>query len=218
MKAAVVVPCGTVTVVGTAATRMSLVFSWTTCPPACAGPESVIVPVAFVPPVTCAGATVTLCSCPTPCGFTVNVALCEPTPPYITVMVTVRTAVTVKVAIVNVAVVSPDAMITVPGACAIELALELTVISAPEIGAAVPSVTVAVTLVPPVTELLESVSWIAGTTDTCMASVVLPSVAVRLAVWTVVTSEVGIGKVVVLLLTWTVTEAGGCTAASSLDN
>lgn len=60
VKVAVVLPWTTVTVVGTDATKMLLLFSATTCPPLCAGPESVTVPVAVVPPVTDPGDTATL--------------------------------------------------------------------------------------------------------------------------------------------------------------
>ena len=62
VKVAVVLPCGTVIVGGTAATRMLLLFSATTCPSNPAGPESVTVPVAVAPPVTCVGDTATLCN------------------------------------------------------------------------------------------------------------------------------------------------------------
>jgi hypothetical protein len=78
----VVLPCGTITSEGAEATSILLVFSCTICPPAGAGPDNVTVPVAvpFVPPVTSVGDTVTLCNCPAVCGFTVNAALCDPTP------------------------------------------------------------------------------------------------------------------------------------------
>src|ERR1017187_9892974 len=199
VKVAVVLPWSTVTVNGTEATRTVLDFRTTTCPPANAGPDSVTVPVALAPPLTCVGDTVTLCNCPTVCGFTVNVAFCEPTASYVAVMVTVRAAVTAEVVMVNVAVVWPEGTLTEPCACAMELALDVTVMVAPEVGAALPSVTVAVTLVPPITELSASVSCSGGTTVTCRVCE-LPSVAVRLTVWTAVTAPVGIVKFAVLLL------------------
>src|SRR5580692_6213644 len=96
-KVAVALPCGTVTVLGTLATRLLLVFSATTCPPNCAGPDRVTVPVALAPPVTCVGDTVTLSNCPVVTGFTVRVAVPDPTVPSVAVIVTVRTAVTANV-------------------------------------------------------------------------------------------------------------------------
>ena len=47
-------------------------------------------------------------------------------------------------------------MFSVAGGCATVLALDVTVILAPEAGAAFPRVTVAVTLLPPVTELRQA--------------------------------------------------------------
>ena len=67
---------------------------------------------------------------------------------------------------VNVAVVWPEGTLTAPCTCATVVALDVTVMLAPDAGAALPSVTVAVTLVPPVTELLASVSSSGGATVT----------------------------------------------------
>ena len=46
VNVAVVLPCGTETVVGTLATRILELFRATTCPPNCAGPDNATVPVA----------------------------------------------------------------------------------------------------------------------------------------------------------------------------
>jgi hypothetical protein len=57
VKVALVALLATVTVAGTVATAVLLLESATTAPPVAAGPVSVMVPVALVPPVTVAGET-----------------------------------------------------------------------------------------------------------------------------------------------------------------
>src|SRR5580658_5415785 len=95
-----VLPCGTVTVNGTAADTL-LLFSATTNPPNPAALDSVIVALALPPGSTSVGEIVRLCSAPGVCGFTVNVAVADPTVPSVTVMVTVCAAVTENVVMVK---------------------------------------------------------------------------------------------------------------------
>jgi hypothetical protein len=131
-------------------------------------------------------------------------------------MVTVCAAVTAKVVMVNVAVDWPAGIFTVPGVDAKEVPLEVTAMFAPVVGATAPSVTVPVTLAPPVTETGFSVSCMGGATVTCWVRVVLPKVAERVTVCGLVTAVVGMVTFAVLLFAGTVTEAGGWTTVSLL--
>ena len=126
VKVAVVLPCATVTVVGTVARNALLDFSCTTCPPNCAGPDSVTVPLALLPPATVVGDTVTLCNWPAACGFTVRLAVADPAVPSVAVIVTVCAALTVKVVMVKVALAWPKGMFTVPGVDAKAVPLDVT--------------------------------------------------------------------------------------------
>lgn len=207
---------GTVRLNGTDATRELLLFSATTTPLSDAGAERVTVPVAVAPPFTCVGDTLKLCSCPAVCGLMVNVAVAEPTRPSVAVMVTVCAAVTENVSIVKVAVDWPAAMSTVPGVDAKEVGLDVSAMFTPAVGATVPSVTVPVTLVPPVTEVGVSVSCRGGATVTCWVRVVVPNAAERVTVCGLVTAVVGMVTFAVLPFAGTVTEAGGWTTVSLL--
>lgn len=148
--------------------------------------------------------------------MTVNVAVAEPTPPSVAVMVTVCAAVTVKVAMVNVAVVWPEEIFTVPGVDAKEVPLDVSAMLAPVVGATAPSVTVPATLVPPVTDVGFSVSCMGGATVTCRVRVVVLKVAERVTVCEPVTALVGMVTFAVLLFAGTFTEAGGWTTVSLL--
>ena len=148
--------------------------------------------------------------------MTVNVAVAEPTPPAVAVMVTVCAAVTVKVVMLNVAVVWPEEIFTIPGVDAMAVPLDVTEMFAPVVGAAAASVMVPVTLVPPVTDVGLRVSCMGGATVTCWVRVVLPKVAERVTVCGLVTAVVGMVTFAVLLFAGTVTEAGGWTTVSLL--
>ena len=124
-------------------------------------------------------------------------------------MVTVCAVVTLKVVMVNVADDCPEGMFTTPGVDATPVALDATATFRPLAGATVASVMVPVTLVPPVTDVGLTVSWIGGATFTCWVKLVVPRVAVRATVWTDVTAVVGMVTLAVALLALTVTEAGG---------
>jgi hypothetical protein len=146
-----VAPAGTVTEAGTFADTLELV-SVTTTPPAGAAPLSVTVPVTPAPPTTDAGFTVTVLSdTVATAGFTVSAAVFE-TAPFVAVIVTAVTAVTVDVVTVNVAVVAPAATVTLAGTVAAAL-LDVSVTTMPPAGAADNKVTVPVLDVPPVTDV-----------------------------------------------------------------
>jgi hypothetical protein len=146
-----VAPAGTVTLAGTAAETLELV-SVTNTPPAGAAPLSVTVPVTPAPPTTDAGFTVTdLSETEAAAGFTVSAAVLE-TAPFVAVIVTAVTAVTVDVVTVNVAVVAPAATVTDTGTDATAL-FDASVTTKPPAGAADVRVTVPVLDVPPVTDV-----------------------------------------------------------------
>src|SRR5690349_16791140 len=132
-------------------------------------------------------------------------------------MVTVRDATTGIVVIVNVAEPWPDGMLTVSGGCAMARLSDCTFTVTPVIGAGSPSVTVALTLLPPMTVLLFKVNCKTGITVSGAVLVLLPRTAVITTDWAAVTIVVGIGKAIDLLLNGTVMETGGCAAPLSLD-
>jgi len=151
-----------------------------------------------------------------PGGFTASVADADCVGDKVAVILTVRLTVTKIVVMVNVAEFCPDGMFTENGAWAMVGLSDCKLTFTPASGAGLPMVTVPLTLFPPITELLVKVTCRAGATMSCAVSLILPRVAVRLAVSAAVTTEVGIEKVVELLLKGTVTLAGGCAAALSL--
>jgi hypothetical protein len=207
VNVAVVAPVGTVTFAGTVAAALSLV-SPTTAPPVGAGPVKVTVPVDVnVPPTTLGGFKDRETS---DGGFTVRVAVCvtsavaeittgveEPTPWVVTV---------------KVAVVEPEAMVTLGGTVA-AAALPLDNVTAtPSTDAGLSSVTVPVEGAPPGT--------LVGFTDTAVrdgGSAVMFAVWIPLPVAVIVTptgegtGTIVIGNVVDVAPSGTVTVAGTVT-------
>ena len=147
VKLAVVAPAATVTLAGTVAAAL-LLDMLTASPPVGAALPRVTVPVEEVPPATAVGFTDTD---ETAGGFTVNAAVCVP-PLNVAEMVADAALATAVVVMVKVAVVAPAATVTLAGTDAAALLLERVTLR-PPVGAALPSVTVPVDEVPPVTEV-----------------------------------------------------------------
>jgi len=146
---ALVLPDGMVTLGGTDATTGLALVRATVKPPVGALPVSVTVPVELDPPVTEVGLRVRVESVG---GFTVRVAVLL-IPPAEAVITTAVWATTGIVRMVNVAVLLPDATVTLTGKVAIVgLALE-RVTTTPPAGAATVSVTVPVDVLPPINEV-----------------------------------------------------------------
>src|SRR6185369_14551222 len=105
----------TVTLAGDAATAGALLASATMAPAVGAGPLNVTVPPAETPPATVAGTTVTD---DIVCGLTMRRAFLA-TAPYVAEIVIVVVDATGLVEMTNVAVVAPDATVTLDGNAAI---------------------------------------------------------------------------------------------------
>jgi len=147
VKVAVVEPAGTVTEPGTLPTDGLLLDRAIDAPPLGAGPLSVTVPVALLPPVTVEALSDTDASIIA--GWRVSGATAVE-PLYAAVMVTDVVVATKLVLTVNDALVEPAATVTDPGTLAAELLLD-SVTTAPPLGAGPLSVTVPVEEPPAVT-------------------------------------------------------------------
>jgi hypothetical protein len=149
VKVAVVAPAATVTEVGTVAAVVEELFRVTTLPPEPAAPFSVTVPVTvtLLPPTTVVDESVTLERL---AGCIVREAVVDAVP-RVAVIVALELEDTATVVIVKVAVLEPEATVTVDGIVALVL-LELKLTAVPPVGAAVLRVTVPVKDVPPTTD------------------------------------------------------------------
>jgi len=145
VKVVELAPAATVTLEGTVTAAVLPLLSVTTAPPPGAGPFSVTVPGAGVPP----GSVETLRDF-TAAAFTVNVALWVPVFNVAEIVTGVLLATGVVVT-VKVAVVAPAATVTLDGTVAAAVLLLLSVTTSPPVGAGPLNVTVPVDEVPPVT-------------------------------------------------------------------
>jgi hypothetical protein len=155
VNVAVVWPAATVTLPGTMATVL-LLPRVTATPPVGAGPSSVTVPVAGLPPVNTVGLSA---SAERDGALTVRGAVFA-TPPADAVMVGEVVEGTAEVEIVNVAVVCPAVTVTDAGTVAAAVLLLLRVTTIPPAGAAELIVTVPVEELPPMTVVGLRVSWL----------------------------------------------------------
>src|SRR3954470_18909171 len=144
--------------------------------------------------------------------------------PNVPVTVTPVFCVTADVVIVNVADVWPAGTVTIGGACAIELLVAI-VIDAPPEGAAPVSVTVAVTLLPPVALVTPGVTDAScgpalgsGKMSRNTSLVLEPELPVMVAEVKLPTALVPTVKVVALLPAAIFTLAGTCAAGLSLES
>ena len=149
VKVAVLAPSPTVTLAGTVATDVSPLESVTTTPPAVAGAVNVTVPVEEEPPTTERGTRLRFERVGLP-EFTVNVADLD-TPPALAVMTEELLPAVEPAWIVNVALVSPPATVTLSGTvAAVAFPLESATTSPPA-GAGPVRVTVPVLVEPSTT-------------------------------------------------------------------
>lgn len=197
------VPEGTTTLAGTVAAPLPLVIdTWN--PSAGAGPVSVMIAVAGLPPTTLDWASF---SEERAGGLTVRVAVLLR--PYVAVRVTATWAATGEVVAVKVPLVVPPGTVTVEGTVTAGSLAESATVTPPG-GAAAESVTVPVEDAPPITLPGDSASEEADSTVTdTVAVLVTPfDVAERVTVAAAVTAEVDTGKVALLVPPATVTLAG----------
>jgi hypothetical protein len=150
VKVVLLWPAGTVTLAGTVATLVLLLESVTPAPPEGAAPESVIVPVDLLPPLTLVGLSVSEERVTAPPGVTVNV-VCFELLPRVAVIATLVVVVTDCVLTVKVALVLPPPMVTLEGTAATEVFELDRVTTVPPEGALALRVTAPVELLPPLT-------------------------------------------------------------------
>ena len=171
VKPALAAPAGTVTLAGTEAAPL-LLESATCAPPAGAGPFSVTVPLAVVPPATLEGL---MLRDEINAGTTASGAVLV-APPYEPEMVTAAGVETALVLTLKLALVAPAATVTLAGTVAAAVLLLESATTRPPEGAAADSVTVPVDDVPPVT--------LVGLSDNDdSVGPALPGVTVRPADW-----------------------------------
>ena len=140
VKLALVFPACTVTLDGTVATAVLLLESVTVAPPEGAAAVRVTVPVELFPPLTLVGFRVSEESVTDVAGVMVSEA-CAELLPSVAVITAVVVVVTDVVVTVNVALVAPEATVTLLGTLAEPLLLDSETTAPPE-GAAADSVTV----------------------------------------------------------------------------
>jgi len=140
VKFALLFPAGTVMLDGTVATDVLLLESVTIAPPEGAAAVRVTVPVELFPPLTVVGLRVREESVTADAGVTVRDA-CAELDPRVAVITAVVVVVTDVVVIVNVALVAPEATVTLLGTLAEELLLDKLTTEPPD-GAAALRVTV----------------------------------------------------------------------------
>jgi hypothetical protein len=216
VKFAVICPDATVTDAGTRAASVLLLCKVTLTPEPVAAADSVTTPVTELPPAATGGLSVRFASDTAPGGFTLNETDRE-IDPKLAVMVTERAEVVVVfVAIVTVAEFRPAESMTNCGTeASSELLLEKRTV-APPAGAALASVTVAVTLCPAVTESALSLKVNSGFTVSVAVAVVFASVAVMVAVFGSVTATVEMLNVAELCPKGIVTVVGACAVPVSV--
>jgi len=153
-----------------------------------------------------------------PAGFTVSVAVLT-TPLYVAVMVTVVGTVTAALVVTgNVAIVAPAATVTEPEAGTLAFGLLLvSVTTAPPVGAALPSVTVPVLPLPPVTAAGKTLTPTSRGFSVSVEFVDAPRhVAVMVACVGTVTTLVVTWNVAIVAPAATVTEPEAGTVAAAL--
>jgi len=201
----------TVTLAGTVAAAVLLLFSVTTSPPVGAGPLSVTVPVDDAPPVTVVGLKLTELGAG---GLTVSPAVCVVVLK-VAEMVTGVLLATGLVLTVNVAVVAFAATVTLAGTVAAAVLLLASVTTSPPVGAGPLIVTVPVDEVPPVTVVGLRVTEVGTGANTVrpVLCVVLLQVAEMVSGVSLATGIVVTVNVAVVAFAATVTLAGTVAAA-----
>lgn len=170
-KVPFVEPAGTVSVAGTVA-ELEELERFTTSPPVEAIPERVTVPVAFTPPVTCAGLIVTEMGtrlAESPAFRTCNVPFAE-TLLMTAVTVTVLDVSVFAVAALKVIFVEPAGTVILAGSVTIESPL-VSATTAPPTGATPFSTTVPLELLPPTTDVGASVTDTGARGKSCKVAV-----------------------------------------------
>lgn len=189
LNVALFAPAATVTLAGEAALD-TLEVRLTTAPPDGAGPVRVTVPVDGEPPTTDVGARVSEVSV---AAVILSEAFAEELP-RVAVRVAEVVVATADVVTVNVAVVVPEATVTVEGRPAL-IVLDVSEIAIPPVGAALPSVTVPDADVPPSTVVGATVNEL--TTGEAIFSVAESEIPCNVALMVAVVDD-ATGEVVTL--------------------